>query len=121
MQHFPRVEDESFNEKLPIDKIDQTTDDQENILEKESSRKAPRESNKSRISKHNRRLTMNVGGLANLFEGTSIKVKCPFSSSTAINPMKNSKTEKAHSRQVMIKWYKDGRKIIRRGRYKKCS
>lgn len=46
-----------------------------------------------------RRLTLNVGGFANLYEGTSIKVKCPV---------------RGFERQK-IYWTKDGKKLQNSG------
>lgn len=47
-----------------------------------------------------RRLTLNVGGYANLYEGTSIKVKCPVKNFDKQN----------------IYWTKDGRKLENSGK-----
>uniref|UniRef100_F1KU82 ADAMTS-like protein 3 n=1 Tax=Ascaris suum TaxID=6253 RepID=F1KU82_ASCSU len=54
---------------------------------------------------HHRKLTLNVGGRANLYQGTSIKVKCPVR-----NFAKNK-----------IEWTKDGKKIINNAHIKVSS
>jgi hypothetical protein len=46
-----------------------------------------------------KKLTLNIGGYANLYEGTSIKVKCP---------VKNFERNR-------IVWTKDGRQVINNG------
>lgn len=50
---------------------------------------------------NHRKLTLNVGGFANLYEGTSIKVKCPV---------------RNFNRQ-QIYWTKNGKKIKNNGNY----
>ncbi|VDM26060.1 unnamed protein product [Toxocara canis] len=54
---------------------------------------------------HHRKLTLNVGGRANLYQGTSIKVKCPVR-----NFAKNK-----------IEWTKDGKKIVNSAHIKVSS
>ncbi|VDN50352.1 unnamed protein product [Dracunculus medinensis] len=54
--------------------------------------------------KHHRKLTFNIGGHANLYQGTSIKVKCPVRNFTKSN----------------IQWMKDGR-IISNNAHTKVS
>ena len=66
----------------------------------EEERPNPNDS-KSPMSSH-RKLTLNVGGLANLYEGTSIKVKCPI-------------REGIDRRQIF--WVKDGQQIVDDGKF----